>query len=251
MRKSGQRRLSIDEIRQIDLVDYLAALGFSAAYVRKGENEHWYHSPLHEDKTPSFKVDRRLNCWYDHSEKRGGNTIDFGMVFFSCTIGEFLRRINDGEGLRLPRIATVAGDKLALVDEHKLTVHSVADLSSSHLVSFLHERMIPLSIARKFCCEVDYETTGGIFKAIGFKNDADGYELRSRNYKLSSTPKDVTTLVNGSETVHVFEGFADFLSFQTFFQKQPEMQHDFIILNSVGFLEKARGFLEQHASIRL
>src|SRR5690606_28377132 len=42
---------------------YLSSLGHEPA--RISGNNFWYHSPLHADKMPSFKINRQLNKWYD------------------------------------------------------------------------------------------------------------------------------------------------------------------------------------------
>jgi len=63
------------EAKQIDLVDYLAALGHRPQKIRN--KDYWYHSPLRDEKTASFKVNRSLNVWYDHGIGKGGNLIDF------------------------------------------------------------------------------------------------------------------------------------------------------------------------------
>ena len=44
------------DAKQLDLVDYLASLGHQPAKVRN--QDYWYLSPLREEKTPSFKVNR-------------------------------------------------------------------------------------------------------------------------------------------------------------------------------------------------
>ncbi len=58
------------------------------------------------------------------------------------------------------------------------------------------------------CWAICNETACGlrskIHYAIGFKNDIGGYELRNPLVKLSSSPKGITTIKNGSETVAVF-----------------------------------------------
>ncbi|MEO7314314.1 MAG: toprim domain-containing protein, partial [Ginsengibacter sp.] len=48
-----------------------------------------------------------------------------------------------------------------------------------------------------------------------------------------------------------FEGFFDFLSFISLNKNQYPVENDFVILNSVSFFEKARPFMENHASIKL
>lgn len=57
--------------RQIDMVEYLKALGYWPQKTRN--NDYWYLSPMREAKEASFKVDRKLNAWYDHGFGKGGN----------------------------------------------------------------------------------------------------------------------------------------------------------------------------------
>ena len=80
------------EAKQIDLVDYLAALGHRPQKIRN--KDYWYLSPLREEKTPSFKVNRSLNAWYDHSIGKGGNLIDFGILYFNCTVSDLLQHLS-------------------------------------------------------------------------------------------------------------------------------------------------------------
>ena len=81
--KAEQNISSYKEAKQIDLVEYLSGLGFKPAKIRG--NNYWYLSPLRDEKTPSFKIDRKINCWYDHGIGKGGNLVDFGMVYFNCS----------------------------------------------------------------------------------------------------------------------------------------------------------------------
>src|SRR5690242_7311539 len=79
------------EAREIDLVDYLFKLNFQPEKIRG--NDYWYWSPLREEKEASFKVNRRLNVWYDHGIGRGGDLIDFGTLYHHCAIPELLQRL--------------------------------------------------------------------------------------------------------------------------------------------------------------
>lgn len=90
--KTEKNNAAFKEAKQIDLVEYLSTLGFSPAKIRG--NDYWYLSPLREEKTPSFKIDRKINCWYDHAFGKGGNIIDFGMYYFNCTDAEFIKNLN-------------------------------------------------------------------------------------------------------------------------------------------------------------
>ena len=103
----------------------------------------------------------------------------------------------------------------------------------------MNKRRIRVSINQKFCKEISYELQGKNCYAIGFKNDAGGYELRNEYFKGSSSPKDITLIDNGAKQMAVFEGFFNFLSYQSLHQKSEQPHSDFLILNSVSFLEKA------------
>jgi len=83
--------LSCQDAKRIDLVDYLAQLGHHSRRIRR--DDHWYLSPFREEKTPSFKVNKRLNLWFDHGTGKGGDLIDFGTLYHYCTIPELLERL--------------------------------------------------------------------------------------------------------------------------------------------------------------
>lgn len=55
--------MTIDEAKRVRIVDFLALLGHRAQYMKS--EQYWYLSPLRKEVTPSFKVNDRLNEWYD------------------------------------------------------------------------------------------------------------------------------------------------------------------------------------------
>jgi hypothetical protein len=93
-----RKMVSTEEARQIDIVDYLSKLGHQPTKIRNVD--YWYLSPLRDEKTPSFKVNRKLNRWYDHGIGKGGNLIDFGLLYHNITIGEFLSLLTNGSSLQ-------------------------------------------------------------------------------------------------------------------------------------------------------
>lgn len=241
-RKQG---LSISEAKAIDMVDYLSGLGYQPTKIRNAD--YWYSSPLRVEKTPSFKINRKLNCWYDHGLGKGGNIIDFGIRFYSCSVSEFLQKLNDNFSYHRP----VFKQSEMPEKESKITILQDNELTSFVLLRYLEKRRIPIEVARQFCREVRYEMNDMSYYGIGFKNDSGGYEIRNPYFKASSSPKDITTIRNNSREAFVFEGFSDFLSFKAIYKNQPVDKSDFVILNSVSLFEKARPFMEQHVGIRL
>jgi len=82
--------MNIKEAKEMDMVDYLSKLGHEPTDI-KGP-EYWYHSPFHQEKTPSFSINRKDNVWYDFSEGKGGNLVDFGILYHGCSVSEFLKK---------------------------------------------------------------------------------------------------------------------------------------------------------------
>jgi len=66
------------------------------------------------------------------------------------------------------------------------------------LCRYLKQRKIDKNTADKYCNEVIFKFSNKDAKhtVIGFKNSAEGYELRSEYFKLSSSPKYISYLTN-------------------------------------------------------
>lgn len=240
------RRLPISEVREMDMVNYLSSLGHEPSKIRNVD--YWYLSPLRDEKTPSFKINRKLNRWYDHGLGKGGNLIDFAILYHECTIGGLLEKLSDNLFIQKPIIYL---SKTEAEPENRIKIVEDFTLTSDALLCYLKQRRIPLSIADEYCREVRYELNDKTYYGIGFKNDSGGYEIRNPYYKASSSPKDITTLRNGSDEVIVFEGFMDFLSFRSIHRNEPLNRSDFVVLNSLSFFERARPFMEKYQTIRL
>src|SRR5450432_1256397 len=142
------------EANRIDLVDFLSNLGYPPQKVRN--NDFWYLSPLRNEKTPSFKVNRSLNRWFDFGDGRGGNLVDFGILYHRCSIGDFL------EILDRPSISpkqfpeTFSNDKFQEEPKNKLQILAVRPIVSVALLRYLQKRRIPHDIAHQYCKEVSF-----------------------------------------------------------------------------------------------
>ncbi|MES2649382.1 MAG: toprim domain-containing protein [Bacteroidota bacterium] len=227
--------MTIQQAKEIDIVDYLSQQGHQPAKI-SGQN-YWYHSPLHVEKNPSFKVNRKMNRWYDFSEGRGGNLVDFGISYHQCSINDFLDKVAVYSGYIPSQKVSVQLNSNADNDK-RILVLSVAPISSVALKSYLRIRKITRDVASKYCNEITFSIGEKSYYAIGFKNNAGGYELRNQNMKVSSSPKDVSFIENNAKKLIVFEGFFNFLSYQTLYHKQDQEPANFLVLNSASFFEK-------------
>ena len=256
------KKLMSAEAKQIDLVDYLSALGHRPQKVRN--SDYWYLSPLRTEKTPSFKVNRTRNVWYDHGIGKGGNLIDFGILYFNCTISDLLQHLSQYQNTpisffhqhspahNLPASApSFADEKKETPSEGKIIVLEARPLAEISLLKYLEKRQIPLDIAEQFCKEIDFLLYGKIRTVIGFQNTAGGYELRSADFKGSSSPKEVTFFDYNKEELNVFEGFFNFLTHQAMNKENILPLTNFLILNSLSFFQKEKDRMEQHQQIHL
>lgn len=230
---AGIGYLTVEQAKQISLVSFLRAIGHEPAYVR-GEN-HWYRSPLRDEHTPSFKVNNKINLWYDFGEGTGGNIIDLGIRLYNCSVKEFLVRCHDQSfsSVIKPYSSTFSRSE---EPEEKIQVLQAGPIASSALKDYIAQRQISLDIASAYCLELVYSYKSKSYFALGFKNDSGGYEIRNKYIKLSSSPKGITTILNGGKAVAVFEGFFDLFSYlQTCEPAQPH-RLDYLVLNSTSFI---------------
>ena len=75
--------MTIEEAKQIKLQDYLHSLGFSPVK-QQGDNL-WYKSPFRDESEASFKVNTKLNQWYDFGIGQGGNIIALASCLYSAS----------------------------------------------------------------------------------------------------------------------------------------------------------------------
>jgi len=244
---------SCQELKQIDIVEYLQKLGFQPQKI--SSNDYWYLSPLREEKEASFKVNRKLNLWYDHGLGKGGSIIDLGMLYYKCSITEFIQKPSQSfsfhckHNLVQQPEANAQNPGEAL--EPAIKVIAAKQLTHPILCRYLSERKIPVEIAEKYCKEVYFDLNGRRNPAIGFENNWGGFELRNSLFKGGSSPKDITQISNaGAKEVAVFEVSFSFLSYQALPQNNPELTN-FLILNSLSFFEKSRQMMEEHDKINL
>jgi len=258
------KQITIEQARQTDLVDYLASAGYHPQKISR--NDYWFLSPLRQEKTASFKVNRKLNVWYDFGIGNGGNFIDFGILFHRCTVAELLQELGDNSLFPTPVLlpkkiqthsivsdsASISGDSIKNpVTNPSIRITDVREISDTFLLNYLRQRRINLSVANTFCKEVYFTLNDKNYRAIGFKNNAGGYEIRNAFFKGSSSPKYVTHLDNNAEKLTVFEGFFDFLSYQTLIHNQQQELTNFLILNSLSFFERSQLLMEKSRSVHL
>lgn len=244
--------MTTEQAKQLDIVVYLEKHDIRP--VKITGHQYWYFSPFRNERTPSFKVNRLFNLWYDFGEGKGGTLIDLGIRLESCTVGDFLAAMADDN---IPaKTSSSFGQPFNNTNAHKYQTSAIKILSthiiSSHtLADYVHSRRISRELADKYLCEVRYKNRDKIYYALGFKNDSGGYELRSPFFKGSSSPKSITFVDNRASELAVFEGCFDFLSYLCFQDENKILNESFLILNSVSFFEQQLPFMQQFKAVHL
>ena len=230
--------MDIQHIKQIPITDYLQQQCYTPTRVQG--IHYWYCSPLRNEGTPSFKVNTERNQWYDFGTGEHGDIIDLVCILQHCTMNEAIELLTSSKQI-VQQDFSFGGERKA--SKHKLEIISVQSLTNPYLLRYIAERGIPLSIANRFCSEIRYNNTNRTYYAIGFANDAGGWEIRSPYFKGCIAPKAITTISKGTDVLQIFEGFMDFLSWQTL---NLSSTCDTIVLNSLALLphiqEKLKGY---------
>lgn len=230
--------MTIQEIKTIQISAFLASKGFEPT--NKKGSKWWYLSPLHAEHTASFKVDLNKNVWYDFGWGKGGNILDLAMeLYHTQNISEVIRMMNHSTTISV-RLTQQAPSQESVAFEDI----EVKELTHPALLKYLSSRGISSAVAKGQCVEIHYKRSGKRYFAIGFKNDAGGYELRNPYFKGCIAPKAITTIANHEQTCHVFEGFMDYLSYLVLYG-----ECDAVVLNSIVNISQALPVLERYSQV--
>ena len=226
--------MQLHDIKQVSIVDYLAQTGYKPKLI-KGVN-YWYCSPLRSELTPSFKVNAERNQWYDFGTGDHGDIIDLVCALQHCSTAEAMRRLAALKGVRLAPSFSFGGTTPVRSQAPSMELIGVQAVKHPKLLLYLSERGLQPSDVSPFLSEVYYRVSEKCFFALGFPNDAGGWELRNPYFKGCFAPKAISTIKGtDSHKLQLFEGFMDFLSWR---KLHPEVQADSIILNSLTLLPK-------------
>ena len=168
---------TIQAIKHLSIRAYLAEQGLHPT--KDNPRYGLYLSPLREEHTPSFKVDYVRNLWYDFGLGEGGSIIDLVMRLERCDFAHAVRLLRNRE--RVPIAAPRSLSPLSTVPA--LRILSDTPLRHSALLDYLRRRGIVPEVACTYCREIRYTINGRKYFAIGFPNDAGGWELRSECFK--------------------------------------------------------------------
>ncbi len=234
--------MNSEQAKQIKIEEYLGCIGIYPT--KQNGNNLWYKSPFRDENNASFKVNRSINQWHDFGSGDKGNIIDLVIKLHQTdSVSEALRAIE--QAVSFPQLHSFSFRQQEFSDG--ITDLEIKPLNHPALLELLIKRKIPISIASWYCKEIHYRLNGKFYFAIAFPNDNGGYETLNPYFKGCVSPKEITTFDRNTSSVHLFEGFMDYLSLLTMQARQADVSA--VVLNSVANLEKAVPFLSKHAQI--
>jgi hypothetical protein len=233
--------MNCNEAKKIDIISFLAKNGINPDY-NQGVN-YWYKSPLRDENNPSFKVNSYKNLWFDFGIGDGGDIIKLTSLLF---------KVDSSNALKILSVNHYSSHQKGLYEaDSKVLITNVKEISNIQLINYLESRKLNLKLAKEYCKEVSFILNDKNFYALGFQNDSKGYELRCKYFKGSSSPKDVTLIKNNADKLLLFEGFIDFLSWFSCKQFFTGCNHDYLILNTLSFLNKSKTLIKEYNEVLL
>ena len=237
--------MNCKQFNSISLEEVLLSLGHLPT--KQNEKEAWYLNPFASESQASFKINKSLNYWYLFSEGIGGTNTDFMKKYLNASVNEVLVWV-ESQNLSSFQQQNFPNQKLENLPKN-YEILDIREIQHSALLEYLTERKV--GNQTQFLYEIHYRMKDKNYFGIGFKNDSGGYEIRNKYSKICLGKKDISTIKNGSESLRVFEGFFDFLSFKNvedFLEKEPA---DYFILNSVSMTHNIKSSLRNYENIEL
>jgi 5S rRNA maturation endonuclease (ribonuclease M5) len=238
--------MNCKQFNTIKLEEVLVSLGHHPT--KQNEKEAWYLNPFSTETQASFKLNKRNNVWYLHSEGIGGNNIDFMMKYLKASVKEVL------EWAEKQNFSSFQSQKDYHSKSSSLNYHitEIKELQNENLKIYLQQRGLSPTVY-SLVKEVHFAIGEKKLYAIGFENLSGGWELRNQFYKGSLLKKDISVVylnnnLEKNKNVVVFEGFIDALSFV---EMKPFFNGDLLVMNSVSLLSKAKEYLKHYSEIHL
>ena len=212
-----------------------------------------YFSPFRDESTPSFEV--RGSVWTDWGSGRKGGLIDLVCLLEGCSRTRAMDVLASIGSCPSLCVAT------AQSRSPRITVVESRPIGEPALLRYaLSERGVGEEQLRRYCSEVLFRIGDGVrrYFSLGFPCDAGGWVLRSAMRspslaKISASPCGVTSIDSSgsfaiepsSDTVLVFEGFIDFLSYLTM-RGVSVPGADVCVLNSTSNWRQACPVVRRH-----
>ena len=239
--------MNCKQFNAIKLEEVLFSLGHHPT--KQNEKEAWFLNPFATENHASFKLDKRNNIWYLHSEGIGGNNTDFMQKYLNASVKEVLEWAEKQKFFSF-QLQNIIQKQNSLNQNYQIT--KIKELQNENLKKYLQQRGLSPTVY-SLVKEVHFAIGEKKLYAIGFENLSGGWELRNQFYKGSLLKKDISVVnlnnnLEKNKNVVVFEGFIDALSFV---EMKPFYKGDLLVMNSISLLNKTKEYLKNYSEFHL
>ena len=196
-----------------------------------------------EEKTPSLFVNFINNVAFDFGTGKKYDVVSLVQGIKQCSVSQALEYLSQFDFSFQQQICNITKN------ESKYEILSISEVKHNALIQYLKERRIENNI--HLLKEIHYKISNKKYFGIGFKNDANGYEVRNKYSKICIGRKDITTIKNNSNCLRIFEGFMDYRSFKQMQKSLKKAPSDYVILNSVTMIFKLEKIIKSYEKIEL
>ncbi len=237
--------MNCKQFNTIPLEEVLLSLGHLPT--KQSEKEAWFLNPFAKENHASFKINKNLNYWYLHSQGIGGKNVDFMKKYLNTSVSEVLlwAENQNFSSFHQQNISNLKEENISKNYE----IIKIENVQHPALLEYLKERNVENQT--QFLYEIHYRMNDKNYFGIGFKNDSGGYEIRNKYSKICLGKKDISTIKNDSNSVRIFEGFFDFLSFKNLENELEKELSDYLILNSVSMIHNIKNSLGKYEEVEL
>lgn len=219
---------------------------FSLFPSKENHRTAFYYALDREERTPSLSVDYNKNTAFDFGTGKKYDNVSIVQAIKRCSVSkalEYLERFDYSKPIqRVEKDVNQSPKSNYQILEGKAVEHP-------SLIQYLKSRKLESQISE--LKEIHYELNERNYFGIGFKNDSGGYEIRNPHIKICLGKKDTTTIENNSNTLRIFEGFTDYLSFKILEQHLEKSPSDYLVLNSVSMINRATDLVKTYPNIEL
>lgn len=197
-----------------------------------------------------FAVNREHNIWYDHNTGKGGNIIDFAMIYWKVTFREALKKLNEYYALnQLPGYGALKTKRRHAQKLPHYQVGQITALGSNAAITGYLESKCIWEAAQKCLSEVYYyveDEKGRVksFYGAGLKNELDHWQICGPSYTGCLGHKAISFSGRSETQVSVFQDTLSYLSWQT---DNPPATDSILVMHSpdllVATIRKIKDFL--------
>lgn len=191
---------------------------------------------------PAFAVNQQHNIWYDYHAGKGGNIIDFAIMYWKVTFREALKKL--GEHFELNELPDYGRLQCRRRHAQKLPHYRLQHTrplgQNPNITAYLQEKCI-WEASQDILTEVYYyvqDESGHIkpFYAAGLQNELGHWQVSSPIFNKCLGHTAISFFQKNETQVSIFQDTISYLSWQT---DHPQSDHSILIVHSDDLLLSA------------